>query len=303
MLKINFVTKPSKKPAALLLLSGLCLGSPALGDVIYQQDFEDWNNTDGLWSNQTTANLGGSYTTVLGRFSTTTVNLNIRATLDNSGSSNGGGNPSDSNSFNITLDSYEDHKSPVPVFDNSSGGLGQPGPSTPPEPDTPRLGLGGAVSGGNTPGEPMFGPGTYAVHFDLMLFDSWDGDYAPNGPDSISIGVNGVTRFSEFFHSSSYPEGFNFREPDETPADNAYDARWEDSIYRNITVLFDLDEEVDALDIDFIGNTSQDLADESWGLDNIMIEQVSSFRTVPVPVPGTLAIFGMGLGLVGRRKR
>ena len=259
MLKINFVTKPSKKPAALLLLSGLCLGSPALGDVIYQQDFEEWNNTDGLWSNQTTANLGGSYTTVLGRFSTTTVNLNIRATLDNSGSSNGGGNPSDGNSFNITLDSYEDHKSPVPVFDNSSGGLGQPGPSTPPEPDTPRLGLGGAV--------------------------------------------NGVPRFSEFLHSSSYPEGFNFREPDETPADNAYDARWEDSIYRNITVLFDLDEEVDALDIDFIGNTSQDLADESWGLDNIMIEQVSSFRTVPVPVPGTVAIFGMGLGLVGRRKR
>ena len=41
----------------------------------------------------------------------------------------------------------------------------------------------------------------------------------------------------------------------------------------------------------------QDINDESWGLDNV------SVATNAVPAPGALALAGVGLGLLARRRR
>lgn len=288
--------------AKALLAGGAMFGaSLASGDVIYQQDFENWSNAGGLWSSNTQASLGGPYTNVLGRFGTESVRLSILATPSNS-SGNSGDEP-DTTPFNINVN-HLDRDHTRESFPDSSGGGGHGGPIGDTNFDQPQIDLGGTITNGNNTGDPMFGAGIYAVHFDLMLFDSWDGDYAPYGPDSISVAINGQTLFNEFFHSSAYGSGFNFRDPDETPALNAYDGRWIDSIYRDITILVELTEASESLSIAFSGNTSQGLADESWGLDNILVERVSGLRSTPeVPVPGTLAILGGGLGLLGRRKR
>ena len=76
----------------LLVIGGTVLGgSVANADVIYQQDFENWNNADRLWSTDTQANLGGPYTNVLGRFSAETARLTILANELNTPWLNGGG--------------------------------------------------------------------------------------------------------------------------------------------------------------------------------------------------------------------
>ncbi len=285
----------------LLVLGTICTTAPALGDVIYQQDFENWNNTGGMWSSSTKAALGGPYTSVLGRFGASTVTLNIVATSANNNGYNSG--DSGSNPFNITVDELANNRNRVPYLDQG-GGSGPGGNVDPTYTGTPSIDLGEAIRDQNGP--PMFGPGTYAVRFDLMLFDSWDGNYGPYGPDAFLVAINGQIRFNEKLYSSAYGTGLNFREPDEKPAENAYGARWEDSIYRDIEVLVELTQETNMLSIDFIGQTTQSINDESWGLDNVRVEQLSSMRSMAVPevpTPGTLALLTGGLGLMTRRRR
>jgi len=289
----------------LLLICTLNSGTVAFGDVIYQQDFENFNNADGLWSTSTLASLGGPYTSVLGRFDAGTATLNLHATETNTGGLGGnGGGGGNSNPFNITVDHVNHNRSRIPLPDQGGGG-GSGGPINPPDLNIPNLNLGDAVSGSNTnSGPPEFGPGTYAVHFDLMLFDSWDGDYAPYGPDSFAVMLNGQTLFDEVLYAYS-PE-LNFRLPDETPDQNVYNTRWIDNIYRDIEVLVDLSTATDLLSIDFIGRTTQGINDESWGIDNILVEKLSSANPANAPVvpaPGAFVLLGAGFGLMGRRKR
>ncbi len=284
-----------------LLLGTICTAAPALGDVIYQQDFENWNNADGMWSSSTKATLGGPYTSILGRFGASTVTLDVIASNANNGGDNTGG--SGSNPFNITVNEFANNRNRVPYLDQGGGG-GAGGDVDPTYTGGPSLDLGQAIR--DQGGDPMFGPGTYAVRFDLMLFDSWDGNSAPYGPDSFMVAVNGQTLFNEKLYSSAYGTGLNFRDPDEKPVENAYNARWEDSIYRDIEVLVELTEATDLLSIDFIGQTTQSINDESWGLDNVRIEQLSMVRSMmapEVPVPGTLMVLGSGVGLLARRRR
>lgn len=287
-----------------LVIGAVVGASPAMGDVIYQQDFESWNNSDGLWSSNTIASLGGPYTSVLGRFSATTVSLDILATPDNTAGL-GGGDPG-SVPFNVTVDQHSENRDRVPELDGGGGG-GPGGMIGDIVIDAPNLNLGDTISNGTNPGNdgtPIFGPGTYAIHFDLMLFDSWDGGYGANGPDTFSVGVNGSILFDELLYSSAYGPGLNFRDPDETPSENVYHTRWVDSIYRDIELVIELTEATDLFKIDFIGRPSQSMADESWGLDNILLEQISSLRSAPeVPAPGSMLILTGGIGMIARRRR
>jgi len=291
--------------AKLLLAGGTIFGaSLAQGDVIYQQDFENnWSNADGLWSSSTNASLGGPYTTVMGRFGTGTVNLSVLATVDNNGGygGNSGGNP-----FNITVKQVVNSRDLVP-FPDQGGGGGPGGDGGSGTSDAPYLNLGQAIrdQNNNNNGPPMFGPGTYAIHFDLMLFDSWDGNWAPEGVDSFSVAVNGQTLFDEYLYSSAYGAGLNFREPDEIPTENAYNTAWNESIYRDIELVFEITDPTDIIAVDFMGSLSHSIGDESWGLDNVFIEQLSQVRgaSLEVPAPGTLVLLGSGFGMMIRRKR
>lgn len=301
------MTAISRYKGFALVLTGLVAAGPAMGDVIYQQDFENWNNADGLWSLDTKADLGGAYSSVLGRFSATTVTLDVLATADNTAGLGGNGDGgSDSNPFNVTVSQFENNQFRIPLLDQGGGG-GPGGGIGDITIDVPNLNLGGAIMNGTDPVNdepPMFGAGTYSVHFDLMLFDSWDGDYAPYGPDTIAVAVNGQTLFDEIFFGELTER--NFRPADETPEQNVYHTRWADNIYRDIEIAFELTEATDLLSIDFIGGPTQSILDESWGLDNVMIEQTSVARVVSapeVPVPGTLLVLSGGVGLIARRKR
>jgi hypothetical protein len=289
--------------ARLIAVGGLALGaSMANADVVYQQDFENWTNEAGLWSSNTQASLGGPYSTVLGRFSSANVSLSVRATAANNGGYTGGNTSGPSN---ITVDQFDADRDRVP-YPDSGGGGGSGGGFGGGTPDGPALDLGGAIQDGNN-GPAMFGAGMYSLSFDLMLFDSWDGNSARNGIDSIGVSVNGEQLFDEKLYSSAYGSGKNFRDPDETPSANAYNAQWIDSIYRNITLEFELSEERESLSMNFIGSLSQSIIDESWGIDNVQIEmltvQQASVSVPDVPTPGTLVLLGSGFGMMLRRKR
>lgn len=284
--------------AKLLLVGGMLIGSSAANaDVIYQQDFENWSNAQGLWSSQVVADLGGPYTKVLGRYGTDRVTLNLLATEANS---SGGGQPS-GGPHDVTLNWFHDNDFSEPIPEGSGGG-GWAGSGNNGNLDGPTIDFGdlntGGDNGGNS-GPPMFVAGTYAVHFDLMQFDSWDGYNTPHGMDSFAVEINGERVFDEFLFVGTLDR--NFRLPDETPSQNVYNPNWADHIYRDIVLLVELSDPTDRLQIDFIGSLSQSLADESWGIDNILVERVVSGSAVPAP--GVLSLFGAGLGLVSRRKR
>lgn len=294
---------PSKGLA--LLAGSLMLATPAMGDIIYQESFENFNNAGGLWSSTTKSSLGGPYTTILGQYSAATVRLNLLATEQNAGGvdTDPGANP-----YNIKVKQFNANKNAIPYPDSSGGGGNGGGPIGQTDLNIPKFNLGNAIKEATiNPGDsgpPQFATGRYAIHFDLMLFDSWDGAYERFGVDSFALKVNGQTLFDEILYSYS-PE-LNFRMPDEYPSQNVFNTNWVDLIYRDIVLEFEVTEPRDHFAIDFIGRPSQSILDESWGIDNVMIERLSSSRSLSVPevpAPGTLVILGGSFGLLGRRRR
>ncbi len=299
-------------PRLIALAPILACPTLALAGPFYSTDFEHANyDAAAVWSSSDRVVLGGPYTDVLGRFSNKTVNFTLHATQSNTAglvSDTGGGGPGAESAFNIEIREINAPRTPIPLPDTIGGyGSGKPytGPFLPPT--GYKFNLGGALFDGVRDPEPpstdpMFVAGQYALTFDLMLFDSWDGNYE-HGPDAFSVSVNGQKLFDELLQTHD-PEN-NFRLPDEIPTQNAFNERWKDLIYRDITINFELTEALDQLDIQFVGTLNQAINDESWGLDNVRLEQVVQLRgaSLEVPAPGTLALLGSGMGLMTRRRR
>jgi hypothetical protein len=296
------------KLKALALLAGFALPSLAVAGPIYSNDFE-LPSTDPAadWSSTLRRDLGGPYSTFLGRFSTTTIDFKLRATEANTAGlvDQGTGGDNANRPYNITRGNVQYNRIRVPELDSGGGGGNNPGynPSTY---NGPKIDLGQAAKGGNTEppsGDPLFTRGQYALIFDLMIFDSWDANYTNFGPDTFSVSINGEKRFEEFFDAHNLSN--NFSTP-ELPTQNAYSPTWQDQIYRDVTLYFDVTEATNRFDIQFVGYLSQSIQDESWGLDNVRIEAMGQLRgaSAPlVPAPASLALMGAGMGLMTRRKR
>lgn len=298
----------------LSILTGLSLHSLAIAGPIYSNDFEQaGSDPSAVWSSTLRRDLGGPYSTFLGRFGNTSIDFTLHATASNthglpssSGGGSGGDNPD--RPFNLVSKEIRFDRQPIPELDSGGGGGGGKPPSgnIPPANPPHKFDLGGAFNnGGNQPPstDPLFTVGTYALVFDLMIFDSWDSNYSNNGPDSFSVVINGTKHFDEFFDAHNLNN--NFKSP-ELPVQNAYNPNWQDQIYRDVTILFDVTQATDRFDIAFVGSLTQSLQDESWGLDNVRIESVGQLRgaSVPmIPAPGALSLFAAGLGLAARRKR
>lgn len=306
----------------------LCAGtifsaSLAYAGPIYSINFQGTGANDdpaGIWSSDFRTALGAPYTKVLGRFGNEAVALRLNATMDNTAGlggsgdqGDGGGDPGDGNGNGYNLHSrpvFADRRL-VPYPDSGGGGNNPPGNTGTFNHNGPSVDLGGAVNGGgDTPGdeppsdEPMFTQGRYALTFDLMLFDSWDGDYDIYGPDTFAVSINGETVFNEYLNSHNL--SLNFRRPDEIPDENAYSNSFRDIIYRDITLEFEVADAMDHFDFAFIGSLNQGINDESWGIDNVRIESLDPLtpRAVPsVPTPASIALLGVGLGLMTHRKR
>ena len=292
----------------LSLLSASSLSAAALGTPIYSMDFEGGTpDPAGLWSSTNLSNLGGPYTSVLGRFGAERVDFRLDATEENtsgfSGSGDGGNND---RPYNIGVRSYQFDRIRLPELDGGggggAGGGGNPGGF---DTSTPRINLGDAIGGSNggPSGDPLFSAGKYALTFDLMLFDSWDADYAGYGPDSFAVSVNGVKLFDELLEIHWLPN--NFRLPDELPDLNVFNTAWQDQIYRDIELVFEVTDPMASFDISFIGSTNQSITDESWGIDNVRVDRLDVPRgTAPeVPAPASVLLLAGGLGLGANRRR
>lgn len=304
------------------ICAGITLSSTlAIAGPIYQYDFETSHGDEaGVWSNTTRGNLGGPYTRFLGRFNNQSVSMRLNANATNTaGLGNGNGDSGGDNGdqgdggprpFNLASRPVNSDRRLLPYPDEAGGGSNPPIGSGVFDNDGPSLDLGGAVNGGGSNGgeppsdEPLFTQGTYALTFDLMLFDSWDAGYEGYGPDSFRVDINGETVFDELLEIHWLPN--NFRMPDELPTQNAYNQAWQDQIYRDITIHFEIADATDHFDFEFIGSLNQSMNDESWGIDNIRIDAIDPVAplSVPsVPTPASITLLGAGLGLMGSKRR
>lgn len=134
----------------------------------------------------------------------------------------------------------------------------------------------------------------YSLMFDLYLFDSWDGGSAQWGQDRFNVKVDGALAFSELLDNSAGSPYQTFRDADEI-GQFAFGNRDvdRDSIYRGIVLEFVAGGPTTK--ISFYGSGLQDKSDESWAIDNVVIQSV--------PVPATTAVLGAGVLLATRRRR
>lgn len=157
-------------------------------------------------------------------------------------------------------------------------------------------GVGGSGDGGGGGGDGG-GAGQwlqYTATFDFYAIDSWDGSNQVYGEDHFKIAANGVTIFDETFGNQPGSTQ-TFRAPDIGGTNISFDDRWNDSIYRQISVAFTVPM-VEPLTLTWFDGGLQGLADESWGIDNVRI----TYETVPAP--GAAGLAGCALALLRRRR-
>ncbi|VAX36469.1 hypothetical protein MNBD_PLANCTO03-2028 [hydrothermal vent metagenome] len=135
----------------------------------------------------------------------------------------------------------------------------------------------------------------YTLEFDFYAIDSWDGNNTSYGPDTFEVLRNSEILFSETFANTHM--GQSFRRPDIGPEALGFSPAWADSVYRDITVSFEIPEGDETFTLSFRGLGLQSMIDESWGIDNVQV----SYSVVPAPA--TLSAGGLLLLLSTRRRR
>jgi MYXO-CTERM domain-containing protein len=139
-------------------------------------------------------------------------------------------------------------------------------------------------------GNPV--PSPYTLIFDLYCFDRWSGDDSSTGPDKFEIFINTVNVFSHTFSNTGAPQSYS--PPTVGPTPLGFVTSANDSIYRDITVPFDIGSAT-SMTIKFRSDGLTGITNESWGIDNV--------RVAYAPAPGALAVLGLGALPLARRRR
>ncbi len=146
---------------------------------------------------------------------------------------------------------------------------------------------------------------TISVSFDLILWDSWDGDNTHWGKDYQGLTADGTKVYEYTFASPGF--GVTSTNPDNTPqlTGNFGFSHWQDALYKDFNDGFTFNHVADTLNLTFYGRHLQGINDESWGIDNVRVYTDGNPNN-PVPEPATMLLFGTGLAGLGftiRRKK
>jgi formylglycine-generating enzyme required for sulfatase activity len=126
------------------------------------------------------------------------------------------------------------------------------------------------------------------VSLDLFVINSWDGNWTSAGPDTWDLGVNGgLTLLHSSFLNGPYGDGYPMTlqsYPDNYPSgehpartgateNNTLGYTWDgvggmDSVYH---LTFNFFHTANGVALNFSGNGLEDLYNESWGVDNVMV--------------------------------
>lgn len=115
---------------------------------------------------------------------------------------------------------------------------------------------------------------SYAVEFDLMIIDSWDGSANRWGPDYFNVDVAGTQLFHHTFTTSGGSQSYPGT-PNVGGANYGWGG-WNDAIYRNVTVPFVASGTTTS--IRFHDGGLQGINDESWGIDNVRVRPSASLQ-------------------------
>lgn len=251
-----------------LCFAGACIalalaaGVTQAGEILYETDFES-GPLGTEWSSNSTLASEGIFTRFNGRYTNNSTILTLGAVPHDDGDCGGG----------------------------DGGGGGSGGGS--------HGGSSGGADGGA--GGGRCGSVVYTTEFDLHIIDSWDGDYESYGPDRFEVRLGSSASAPETLFSETFATGHpwqSYRAPDIGNAHLGFSAAWQDAIYRDVSVSFELPADAETFSLTFIGVGLQSLGDESWGIDNV------SVNYSVVPAPASLSACGLVL-LFGshRRKR
>ncbi len=123
------------------------------------------------------------------------------------------------------------------------------------------------------------------VTFDFYCIESWDGHHPTwGGPDEFGVRIDGVEEMRDSFsywRFGTRPDGADFEQTYGPAAFNPAGTgtverdtlgynRWGNQVFR-ISVC-DIAHVSSSISIDFFGSGLQALNDESWGIDNVVIE-------------------------------
>jgi hypothetical protein len=118
----------------------------------------------------------------------------------------------------------------------------------------------------------------YSLFFDLYIIDSWDG-----GSDRFKVDVAGVNCFDHSFYYYNPPANQSYPlAPDVGPSPLGF-GEWNDSIYRNIEIAFQAVS--NQQELVFYGEGLDSLDNESWGIDNVVVQDYEPTSFVETSLP------------------
>lgn len=115
------------------------------------------------------------------------------------------------------------------------------------------------------------------VSFDFYRIDSWDGELFRA---TITDGVNTFTNSTQGFYYDGGPT-------------NIYNQTWSDAIK---PITFNFATTASSITLSFSSTLDQDVTDEAWGVDNLLITDNAPGG---VPEPSAWALLIIGFGAVG----